>query len=250
MTRTIHQTTHEVRAVPGGSETTLEFRSGDAPPVPAVLQVPDGAGGVPGVLLLHGFSSRKEVLSETIGRGLLRYRIASLAIDLPLHGTRQDPVAAQALRNPLRALGQWRTAVAEAHLAIHYLRARREVDRNRIAIVGYSLGSHVAATIAAKESAVRALVIAAGGDLPDGSPLTTVARGVADPIRAVRALQGRPLLMVHGKLDRTVTADQAQRLFDAAREPKEIRWWNSGHHLPREAIDEAARWLSGHLESA
>jgi hypothetical protein len=53
--------------------------------------------------------------------------------------------------------------------------------------------------------------------------------------------------MVHGKNDRTVKPDQARRLFEAAREPKEIRWWSAGHILPPEAIDYAATWIVGQL---
>ncbi|MDP9347688.1 MAG: hypothetical protein M3P24_00860 [Gemmatimonadota bacterium] len=53
--------------------------------------------------------------------------------------------------------------------------------------------------------------------------------------------------MVHGKWDRTIRPDQAERLYAAAAEPKEIRWWNAGHYLPDEAIREAAAWLKGKL---
>src|SRR3712207_7671979 len=44
-----------------------------------------------------------------------------------------------------------------------------------------------------------------GGDLPANTPFASVVRTVADPLRAVRAIAGRPLLMVHGRSDRTVT---------------------------------------------
>jgi fermentation-respiration switch protein FrsA (DUF1100 family) len=53
--------------------------------------------------------------------------------------------------------------------------------------------------------------------------------------------------MVHGRNDRTVTPAQAQRLFDAAAEPKELRWWPSGHLLPPDAIGYAAEWLARRL---
>ena len=68
-------------------------------------------------------------------------------------------------------------------------------------------------------------------------------RALADPLRAVKRFDGRPLLMVHGRRDPTVTPAQAQRLFDAAQEPKELRWYDAGHYLPARAIDEAVGWL-------
>lgn len=247
MKRRINQTTQSERTIAGGRQIVVEFRADDLPAVPATLLLPDTPSPVAAALLIHGYSSRKEHMSESVGRALLQRGIASLSIDLPLHGTRRDTLQAQSLRNPLDILRHWRAAVKETRLAIHYLRARSEVDAARVAVVGYSLGSFLATLLAAEESSVRAVVVAAGGDLPANTPFSTLARTIADPIRAVRRLKGRPLLVVHGRSDRTMAPDQAQRLFDAAREPKEIRWWNAGHYLPAEAIDDAAEWLAERL---
>jgi uncharacterized protein len=236
------------REVPHGRELVLEFREESGEGVSAVLQLPSGSSRAPAALLLHGFSSRKEVLADTVGRTLLRKGIVSLAFDLPLHGTRAGTSDFQAsLRNPLEVMEHWRQALREARLGLHYLRARPEVRRDRLAIVGYSLGSQIGAATAAAEPDVRALVIAAGGDLPSSSPVTALARMFADPIAAVKALNGRPLLMIHGRSDRTVTPEQAKRLFDAASEPKEIRWFDAGHRLPTEAIEVAVNWLAEKL---
>ncbi len=182
-----------------------------------------------------------------VGREPAAARLASLSIDLPLHGTRHDPLQAQSARNPLAIFGLWRQAVRECRLAFGYLGARPEIDRGCRGVAGYSLGSFLAVQLAAEEKGVRAVCLAAGGDLPDGTPLAAVARAFADPMRAVRELDGRPLLMVHGKNDRTVTPAQAKRLFEAAHEPKELRWWPAGHRLPPDAIDYAADWLVARL---
>jgi len=96
---------------------------------------------------------------------------------------------------------------------------------------------------------VRAVVLAAGGDLPTRLPFAAIVRSVADPLRAVRRLSGRPLLMVNGRFDRTVTAVQAQRLFDAAVEPKELRWYAGGHWPPPNEVDAAAEWLRRQLSA-
>jgi fermentation-respiration switch protein FrsA (DUF1100 family) len=147
----------------------------------------------------------------------------------------------------MAVFGLWRQAVRECKLAFGYMGARPEIDRGCLGVAGYSLGSFLAVMLAADEPNVRAVCLAAGGDLPDGTPLAAVARTFADPLRAVRKLDGRPLLMVHGKNDRTVTPAQARRLFEAAQEPKEIRWWPGGHYLPQDAIDYAAGWLVDQL---
>ena len=199
---------------------------------------------MPAALLLHGYSSRKEHMADAVGRALLAHGIASLAIDLPMHGERADPSGRREATDPLALVRHWNEGLADATLALRYLAARREVDRDRLSVVGYSLGSFLGLTLAAKESAVRAVVLAAGGDLPANTPFAFMVRRVVDPIASVRRLAGRPLLMVHGRRDRTVTPEQAERLFAAAAEPKALRWWEAGHYLPGEAIDDAARWVS------
>jgi uncharacterized protein len=248
MPKTLHQTVEAEGPWRGGTRLRLNFGDGGEP-IPAILLLPSGPGPHPAALLLHGYSSRKEHMADGVGAALLRHGIASLSIDLPLHGTRADPVQAQSARNPLAAIRLWRLAQREAALGLRYLAARREIDGRCLAVAGYSMGSFLAVMLAAADPAVRAVVLAAGGDLPAGTPLAAVARTVADPLRAVRRLGGRPLLMVHGKNDRTVKPEQARRLYEAAGEPKELRWWSSGHILPPEAVDDAAGWLAERLGS-
>jgi pimeloyl-ACP methyl ester carboxylesterase len=238
---------HASRDVPGGHRIALELDAG-AERVPAILLLPDPPGvhvtRVPAALLLHGFTSRKERMAEGIGRALLAHRVASLAIDLPLHGAREGSVEDLSFRNPLQVVGAWRLASTETRLALDYLTELAAVDANRLSLVGYSLGAFLAVTVAASDARVKALVLAAGGDLPDRTPFGSLVRAVADPLRAVRKLAGRPLLMVNGRYDRTVHPAQAERLYAAAGEPKELHWYNGGHWPPQAQIDYAARWIA------
>ena len=218
--------------------------------VPSVLLLPGGGGrGLPAALLLHGYSSRKERMADTLGRALAARGVAALAIDLPLHGERDAPLQRQSLLNPLALVRHWRLALAECAAALDCLADHERYDPSRLAIVGYSLGAFVGVAAAARDARVRAVVLAAAGDLPLGTPLERLIRRVADPIKAMRKLAGRPLLMAHGRHDRTVLPRDAQRLFDAAGEPKEMRWWNAGHILPAEAVENAAEWLARQLRA-
>jgi fermentation-respiration switch protein FrsA (DUF1100 family) len=187
-------------------------------------------------------------MAHAIGRTLFERGIASLSIDLPLHGTRADPVQAQASRNPLAMMQLWRSGLLEAQTAVRYMAARPEVDADRMAVAGYSMGAFMAVTLAADDRSLKAVVLAAGGDLPAASPFATAARMVADPARAVSRLGGRPLLMVHGRSDRTVLPEQAQRLYDLAAQPKQIIWYDAGHYLPHAASVDAADWLATRLQ--
>lgn len=226
---------------------SLRLHVGDAV-VPAILLLPPGTEHpVPAALLLHGYSSRKERMADTIGRALANRGVASLAIDLPLHGDRDAPMQRQSLLNPMALVRHWRLALAECTEALDCLAKHERYDASRLAIVGYSLGAYVGVAAAGRDKRVRAVVLAAAGDLPLGTPFEKLIRTVADPLKAVRKLSGRPLLMTHGRYDRTVRPTDADRLFAAAGEPKEMRWWNTGHILPAEATEDAAAWLAKQL---
>jgi uncharacterized protein len=230
------------------SRHTLRLQVGHAV-VPAILLLPpDLERKVPAVLLLHGYSSHKERMAYTIGRALAIRGIAALAIDLPLHGEREAPLQRESLFDPLALIRHWRLALAECGAALDFLADHERCDGSRLAIIGYSLGSFLAIATAANDARVRAVLLAAGGDLPLGTPLERLVRGIADPITAVRRIAGRPLLMMNGRYDRTVRPTDADRLFRAAGEPKEMRWWNSGHILPAEAIDDTVSWLADQLQ--
>jgi uncharacterized protein len=152
--------------------------------------------------------------------------------------------------NPLKLAGLWHDAVREADLVLGYLASRDDVDGSRLGIVGYSLGSFLANIVASGSQSVGAVVLAAGGDLPDEIPFQPLVRSVVDPLRAVRAIAGRPLLMISGRYDRTVTPAQAERLYAAAAEPKTMRWYNGGHWPPEREIEFAAEWLAEILRAS
>lgn len=233
------------RDVPGGRRIALELVT-KGEPVPGIMLVPDRRGPVPAALLFHGFSSRKERMAETIGRALLRNGVASLAIDLPMHGARAGAGEEINLRSALKVAQIWRLANDEAHQALLFLAAQPTVDASRIALVGYSLGAFLAVHVAT-DPLVRVILLAAGGDLPETMPFVSVVRTVVDPLRAVRKLAGKPLLMVNGSYDRTIRPEQARRLFDAAAEPKQIVWYAGGHWPPDNEVATAAEWLAGTL---
>jgi len=210
--------------------------------VPSLLLRPDVDTPVPGVLLLHGYSSSKETLSNTMGRALAARGIASLSFDLPLHGTRDDQMFAEARTNPFGLMQHWKRALVESRDAITWLAEHEAIDPHKIGIAGYSLGSYIALQVAAAEKRIKCVIVAAGGDLP-ATPWTSMVRMVTDPLTSVKLLKRRPLLVLHGVNDRTIRREQAQKLYDSASEPKTLNWYQSGHVLPPAAADDAAKWL-------
>lgn len=215
--------------------------------VPATLLMPSADRAAPAVLLLHGFSSNKERMVQSVGRALQQRGVASLALDLPFHGERDGGRGEIPYRNPLALVSAWSTAVREARAAIEWLGAQDAIDDGRIGVIGYSLGGFLALTTASEEPRVQVLTLAAAGDLPDTTPYAALVRRAVDPLRAVRKLRGRPLLLVNGRRDTTTRPAQAERLFAYAEEPKELRWYEGGHWPPPSAIDEAAAWTAQQL---
>lgn len=216
--------------------------------VPGILLRPRGDGRRPAALLLHGLSSSKERMSESMGRALAERGIASLAIDLPLHGAREGDIATLSPLRPFAIVGKWRLALTDATAALDFLAVHPGIDGARLALVGYSLGAFLSVQLAASDPRVDGVVLAAGGDLPDDLPFESLVRGIADPVKSIRRLN-TPVLMINGQLDRTVTPAQARRLHDAAPEPKTIRWYRGGHWPPQSELDAAADWISARLAS-
>src|SRR5688500_9630021 len=119
------------RAVRGGRELHLTYRTSDAHPIPAILLLPDATVPAPAAVLVHGYTSRKAHVAEPVGKALLARGIASLSLDLPLHGTRSDPVQKQSMFEPTRVATLWRQALADVRLGLRYAAAREEIDAHR-----------------------------------------------------------------------------------------------------------------------
>ena len=229
-----------------GEERLLDLVHGTER-VPATFLVPQRTGSAPAALLLHGFSSSKERMAQSVGRALQQRGVASLALDLPFHGERDGGRDAIPYRNPLALVSAWTTAVREARAAIEWLTRQPEVDAGRIGAIGYSLGGFLTLMMASEEPLVRVVALAAAGDLPDRTPYAALVRRAVDPLRAARKLDGRPLLLVNGRRDTTTRPAQAERLFAHAGDPKELRWYDGGHWPPQAAIDGAAVWMQQQL---
>jgi len=225
----------------------LRFRDAQGEMVPALLCTPHGkAGPFPVVVAVHGLNSNKAQVVGQVAPALTKRGFAVLAPDMPLHGER--PGEARGLfenKDILTALTRYRQAVMNVRQTIDVAETLPMLDTSRgVVLAGYSMGSFIHSIAGPADERVRAMVLMVGG----ASEINGAARllpqlASADPVLAIANFIGRPLLMLNATFDSTVTPDMGKRLFNAAAEPKEQRWYDSGHRLPDEAYEDAAEWV-------
>ena len=59
---------------------------------------------------------------------------------------------------------------------------------------------------------------------------------ITDPVYFIGRFSPRPLLMLSARRDELIPKFATEALFNAAGEPKELVWFNSGHVLPPTAL--------------
>ena len=145
------------------------------------------------------------------------------------------------------------------------LRARANVDRERIAYLGISYGGAMGALFVGIERRLKAavLVVGDGGlvshstgpeDLGFMTGLSCAGRlnwframVPIEPIRFLPHASPTPLLLQSGRLDDLVPPADAEALHRAAPEPKKVLWYNAGHALNVQALRDRHEWLNGHI---
>lgn len=127
----------------------------------------------------------------------------------------------------------------DANAALNYVRSRKDLDPERLVVLGQSLGgtNAIAVVGSGNRSGVKAIAIEAtfysyssiASDKVFGAGVL-----VGDAYSAERYVGGLapiPLLLLHGTLDRVVPYAHSQRLFDKAREPKAMITVEGGGHI-------------------
>lgn len=115
-----------------------------------VIYEPVAGHLAPGVLLLHMLGGSRADWSE-FARGLQEAGFAVLALDLRGHGESPGPE-------------DWEKSLGDVAAAWQALCARPEVDRDRTALVGASIGANLALMVGASNAGVAAVVALSPGE--------------------------------------------------------------------------------------
>lgn len=237
--------------------STLSLRSSTGLQVRALLRVPrSGAREHPAAVLVGGIKRGRRVAAVKGLETIARHAIV-VSPDYPIEPRR---LAWRGLAL-LETAGRLRPAafdtIAEIMLLLDYLETRADVARQRLFLVGSSLGAP-AVTIAGGVDSRPAAVIALYGAGQLGSLVAhTLEHSQRDarsrwqawlmghalawlvaplaPERYAPAIAPRPFLMVNGAGDSIMPRANVLVLYEAARQPKELIWVAGDHVQPSEA---------------
>lgn len=225
----------------------LRFKDFEGNVVPALLCKPHGrTGPFPVVIATHGYTSNKAQVCAQVAPELTRRGFAVLAADMPSHGERPgENHEIMDKSDWLKSYRLWREAVVDDRQLIDLAEQRSDLDtENGVVLAGFSMGSWISSVVGPSDARVKAMVLMVGGavDLPPAA-LRIPQVAATDPRLAIKHFAGRPILMLNGRTDWIVTANMTKLLWDAAPQPKEQRWYESGHLLPEQAYSDAAQWV-------
>jgi len=243
----------------------------DGIPISGRLYLPGSDGRYPAVGICHGIPSGKPAEAGDGGYPLLAAEICRQGFAVLIFNFR----GAGDSGGNLDMLGWTRDLTA----VIDYLWGLPVVDRSHLALLGFSGGAAVAVYVAARDKRV-ALVAACAcpaefsffddatgpqavvdyfrgigtirdADFPPSAEEWFNGFRVVSPINCVGEVAPRPLLLVHGDRDETVSVSHAHRLYERAGEPKRlVVIEGAGHRLRQDAQAVAAviGWLRAHCQ--
>lgn len=220
------------RQVPPAAPTGLPTPS---QPIGMTFNAPDGAGlaamyyppivrPAPGILLLHMYGGSKADW-DSFARDLQKQGYAALAIDLRGHGSSSN--------TPM----VWSKAPDDVKGAYMLLTSRPEVDANRTAIMGASVGANLALMVGGSQSRVEAVVaLSPGVDFLGLNPSSAMKNFGERPVLLVASQDDAysydsvntlaALSISAEKLQLTKAGHGTGMLADPTLEPKLITWLN------------------------
>jgi dienelactone hydrolase len=242
----------------------ISFESAHDQRVTAILALPaKSSGSVPAVILLAGSGGHKDTDYIRFAADMLAtLGIASLAVDAQYHGDRARKGRSGDIHliHSCTNRDAWIQTVVDLRRAVDYLQTRKEIDSKRIGYLGVSQGAILGGTFLGVEPRLAAacLALPAGGTVayakaqglykPENAARIERNAALTDPVHFVGAFAPRPLLVLAASRDELIPRSATEALYAAAGEPKQIRWYNSGHVLPPNALlVDAKRFFSERL---
>jgi pimeloyl-ACP methyl ester carboxylesterase len=213
--------------------------------IPPPLTAADGTPSDGTTLLyLHGFGGTRQSM---LFQAAILYRLGygGLLMDQRAHGESSGERSTLGYRE-----------LGDVSIMLDFLLAEPRVNPKKIGIVGESMGAVVGILAASHRSNVVRAVVAQSAYASVEGVIETVARreaGIAavtlvpfaraalareigadpaaiNPLEQIQWIAPRGVLLMHGDLDPTVAPINSQRLYDAARDPRQLIFVSNGEH--------------------
>lgn len=182
----------------------------------------------PAVIIAHG---NGELIDGWLTGTAERYRQSGVSVLLPEY----------------RGYGRSEGTPSQEHITRDFVRfydqlaARPEVDKERIAFHGFSLGGAVLASLARKRRPAGFILQSTFTNIADMAPGLPVPQFmITDPFDTLEVVEALdvPVLVVHGERDEVIPFEHGKRLAKAARNAEFVTH-AGGHHL---MTDQVAFW--------
>ncbi len=233
----------------------------DGEPIHLFLSLPRNARKAPVVIALHGITESKTQWWKREGeysfpsahrRQLLRAGYAVLALDARAHGDRilAHDFSDQSIYLQRGYFQGLRDIILDSskdvRRALDWVATRPDLDADRIALFGFSMGANIGFISSAIDERIDASVLMAAVPIPpqqeDG--LTQL----ASPFLFAPQLGHRPVLMIMAEEDSFYTPEAARALYGTiGGENKSLVMVGGGHDLPRSTARTAVQWLETNL---
>ena len=231
----------------------VAFRGSRDEIIPGFLSIPtEGDGPFPCVLLLHGLGSGKQGWWDDVPKGsamsgkLIARGYAVFALDAKYHGERgalnryEEPWAMFGRSEFSRLRALMVESTVDYRRGLDWLETRDDIDADRIGAIGYSMGGMMLYYLAALDSRVDVAVACVAPLM--GAPSSS-------PIRVAPHVGDTPFAMLMGAEDQFYTETQAEHVLGLIPGPdKMLKFYESGHGLPVEYVDDATAWIDAHLK--
>lgn len=244
----------------GVEVSAISFSSPDGGTVTGLLFDPVTRSSLrPGIVFMHGMPGTARGVAPA-AQQLAELGAVVIAIDAPFNRRGGGTV-----RFITEDRAEQIQLIKDLQRAVDVLRARPNVDDDRIAYVGVSYGGAMGALFVGIERRLKAaaLVVGDGGlvshftgpeDMNFMAGLSCATRvnwframAPVEPIRFIAHAPPTRLLLQNGHTDTLVPAADAQSLQAAAPEPKTIRWYAAGHGLNQQALFDRLDWLHAEI---
>jgi dienelactone hydrolase len=239
----------ETAQQPEFTAKAMSYASPEGDRVPGIVLLPKAKTSRAGVIFMHGAGgSRVDFLGDA--SELAKHGAVTLTIDSPFARSESEQVRAGSVP-PDTAHELMVQNVKDLLRGLDVLVDEYDADPERLAVVGYSMGVQQAATAAALDDRVRAVVLIAGRANPSRTPGDAAwerqFRSI-DTVHFAPELSPASVLLQGGERDRIVPRKELEALYAAASEPKELRWYDSGHEMNPKAGRDRVAWLSRELD--